>query len=449
MSQAELRSNAPLIHHWMPFTANRQFLDAPRMIARAEGVHYWNDAGEQLLDGISGLYTTPAGHGRREIREAVNKQLAELDFAPPFQFGTSGSFRLAHALTRILPAALNRVFFTGSGSEAVETALKIAINYHRVRGQGQRQRIVGRARGYHGVNFAGWSVGGMVKNREAFGLGLPGVAHMRHTHIPENRHVIGPGPHGGVDLADDLQRLIDLHGADTIAACIVEPIAGSTGILVPPVGYLQRLRSLCDQHGILLIFDEVICGFGRTSHEGAAHPFAAQAFGVTPDILTMAKAITNGNIPMAAVAVREEIQQTILDVASPNAIEFFHGYTYSAHPVACAAALATLQLYHDEDLFTRAAALAPGFLARIADLAHLPCVTDTRGYGLLGAADLASAPTPGARGFAVMRACFEAGLVVRVTGDTIILSPMFITTDDQLDAMFTILRRVLSTIGSG
>jgi beta-alanine--pyruvate transaminase len=441
MSQSTPRSNEPLIHHWMPFTPNRQFLEAPRMLARAEGVHYWNSAGEKLLDGISGLYTTPAGHGRREIRDAVAKQMEELDFAPPFQFGVPGSFRLAHELTRILPAPLSRVFFAGSGSEAVETALKIAINYHRARGHGQRQRLIGRARGYHGVNFAGWSVGGMVKNREAFGLGLPGVAHLRHTHIPENRHVIGQGPHGGIDLADDLQRLIDLHGADTIAACIVEPIAGSTGILVPPVDYLQRLRSICDKYSILLIFDEVICGFGRTGH-----PFAAQAFGVTPDIMTMAKAITNGNIPMAAVAVREEIQQAIFDVAGPDAIEFFHGYTYSAHPVACAAALATLKLYRDEDLFARAAAMAPGFLARIADLAHLPCVTDTRGYGLLGAADLAPGASPGARGFAVMRRCFDQGLVLRVTGDTVIFAPLFITSEDQLDAMFSILRRVLETI---
>jgi beta-alanine--pyruvate transaminase len=441
MNQPASRSNEPLIHHWMPFTANKQFHDAPRIIARAEGVHYWNTAGEMLLDSVSGLYTTPAGHGRREIRDAVARQLEELDYAPAFQFGVPGSFRLATELAQMLPAGLNRVFFAGSGSEAVESALKVAIQYHRVRGQGQRQRIIGRARGYHGVNFGGWSVGGMVKNREAFGLGLPGVAHMRHTHIPENRFQIGLGEHGGVDLADDLQRMVDLYGADTIAACIVEPIAGSTGVLVPPKGYLERLREICTKHGILLIFDEVICGFGRT---GA--PFAADAFGVVPDMLTMAKAITNGNIPMAAVAVREDVQQAILDAAGPDAVEFFHGYTYSAHPVACAAALATLKIFRDDDLFARGAALAPKFLERIAALRDVPIVTDTRGFGLLGAVDLAAKDGPGKRGFAVLRRAFEQGLVLRVAGDTVIFAPLFITTDDQLDEMFDKLRKVLAAV---
>ncbi|MGC8526273.1 aspartate aminotransferase family protein [Acidiphilium sp.] len=441
MNQPASRSNEPLIHHWMPFTANKQFHDAPRIIARAEGVHYWNTAGEKLLDSVSGLYTTPAGHGRREIRDAVARQLEELDYAPAFQFGVPGSFRLATELAQMLPAGLNRVFFAGSGSEAVESALKVAIQYHRVRGQGQRQRIIGRARGYHGVNFGGWSVGGMVKNREAFGLGLPGVAHMRHTHIPENRFQMGQGEHGGVDLADDLQRMIDLYGADTIAACIVEPIAGSTGVLVPPKGYLERLREICTKHGILLIFDEVICGFGRT---GA--PFAADAFGVVPDMLTMAKAITNGNIPMAAVAVREDVQQAILDAAGPDAVEFFHGYTYSAHPVACAAALATLKIFREDDLFARGAALAPKFLERIAALRDVPIVIDTRGFGLLGAVDLAPEGGPGKRGFAVLRRAFEQGLVLRVAGDTVIFAPLFITTDDQLDEMFDKLRKVLATV---
>ncbi|WP_039888963.1 aspartate aminotransferase family protein [Acidiphilium sp. PM] len=441
MNPPASRSNEPLIHHWMPFTANKQFHDAPRIIARAEGVHYWNTAGEKLLDSVSGLYTTPAGHGRREIRDAVARQLEELDYAPAFQFGVPGSFRLATELAQMLPAGLNRVFFAGSGSEAVESALKVAIQYHRVRGQGQRQRIIGRARGYHGVNFGGWSVGGMVKNREAFGLGLPGVAHMRHTHIPENRFQMGQGEHGGVDLADDLQRMIDLYGADTIAACIVEPIAGSTGVLVPPKGYLERLREICTKHGILLIFDEVICGFGRT---GA--PFAADAFGVVPDMLTMAKAITNGNIPMAAVAVREDVQQAILDAAGPEAVEFFHGYTYSAHPVACAAALATLKIFREDDLFARGAALAPKFLERIAALRDVPIVIDTRGFGLLGAVDLAPEGGPGKRGFAVLRRAFEQGLVLRVAGDTVIFAPLFITTDDQLDEMFDKLRKVLATV---
>ncbi|HQT68311.1 MAG: aspartate aminotransferase family protein [Rhodospirillales bacterium 20-60-12] len=440
MSSSARITNQPLENHWMPFSGNRQFREAPRIIARAEGVHYWNTRGDKLIDAVSGLYTTPAGHGRREIRDAVYQQMEELDYAPPFQYGVPGSFRLAAELAQMLPKGLNRIFFAGGGSEAVESALKVAINYHRVRGQGQRQRLIGRERGYHGVNFAGWSVGGMVKNRQAFGLGLPGVAHMRHTHIPENKFVMGQGEHGA-DLADDLQRFVDLHGADTIAACIVEPIAGSTGILVPPQNYLQRLRQICDKHGILLIFDEVICGFGRT---GAA--FAADAFGVIPDIMTMAKAITNGNIPMGAVAVREDIQQAILDAAGPDAIEFFHGYTYSAHPVACAAALATLKIYRDEDLFARAKALTPGFLARIASFRDLPVVTDTRGYGLLGAIDLAPGTAPGARGFEVLKKTFEAGVVVRIAGDTVIFSPPFIASEDHLDEMVAITRKVLETL---
>ncbi len=441
MSDVASRSNAPLFHHWMPFTANRQFQESPRIIARAEGIYYWNTKGDRLLDGISGLYTTPAGHGRKEIRDAVARQVEELDYAPAFQFGVPESFRLAHELAQMLPESLNRVFFAGSGSEAVETALKIAVQYHRVRGQGQRQRFVGRARAYHGVNFAGWSVGGMVKNREAFGLGLPGVSHMRHTLVPENKFIMGQGEHCGIDLANDLQRIIDLHGADTIAACIVEPIAGSTGVLVPPKGYLEHLRTICDRHGILLIFDEVICGFGRTGH-----PFAANAFGVTPDLLTMAKAITNGSVPMAAVAVREDVQQAIFDVAEPDTIEFFHGYTYSAHPVACAAALATLKMYRDHDMFALGAALAPSFLERIASMRDMPAVIDTRGFGLLGAVDLAPGEKPGIRGFMVLQRCFEQGLVLRVTGDTIIFAPMFITQIDDLDRMFKLLRSVLKTV---
>src|ERR1700722_13043400 len=348
-------SNDPLIHQWMPFTANRQFAEQPRIIARAEGVYYFNTHGEKLLDGSSGLYCIPLGHGRREIREAVTRQMAELDYAPPFQFGVPAAFRLAAEVSQLTPPGLNRLMFAGSGSEAVESALKVAIQYHRVRGEGARQRFIGRERGYHGVNFGGWSVGGMVNNRKAFGIGLPAVSHLRHTKIPENKFVMGQGEHGA-DRADDLQRFVDLHGADNIAACIVEPVAGSTGILVPPKGYLQRLREICTKHGILLIFDEVITGFGRTGRN-----FAADTFGVTPDIMTMAKAITNGSIPMAAVAVREDIQQTILDAAPPNTVEMFHGYTYSAHPVACAAGLATLKIYREEDTFARGREIAPAF----------------------------------------------------------------------------------------
>jgi beta-alanine--pyruvate transaminase len=437
MSASARTSNQPLIHQWMPFTANRQFMEQPRIIARAEGVYYFNTQGEKLLDGSSGLYCIPLGHGRREIREAVTKQMEELDYAPPFQYGVPAAFRLAAELAQMLPSGLNRVLFAGSGSEAADTALKIAIQYHRVRGEGARQRLIGRERGYHGVNFGGWSVGGMVNNRKAFGLGLPGVAHMRHTAIPENKFVMGQGEHGA-NLADDLQRFVDLHGADSIAACIVEPIAGSTGILVPPKGYLQRLREICTKHGILLIFDEVITGFGRTGEA-----FAADTFGVVPDILTMAKAITNGSIPMAAVAVREDIQQTILDASPPNSVEFFHGYTYSAHPVACAAALATLKIFRDENTFARVRELAPAFLEQIGSFKDLPYVTDTRGFGLLGAVDLQPEGAPGQRGFKILCKAFEAGLVLRAAGDTIVLAPPFAATADEISQMVDVMRKVI------
>jgi beta-alanine--pyruvate transaminase len=434
MSATARSSNQPLVNQWMPFTANRAFQEAPRLIARAEGVYYFNTQGEKLLDGSSGLYCIPLGHGRREIRDAVTKQMAELDYAPPFQYGVPVAFRLAHELSQLLPLGLNRILFAGSGSEAVDSALKIAIQYHRVRGEGQRQRFIGRERGYHGVNFGGWSVGGMVNNRKAFGIGLPAVSHMRHTVIPQNKFVMGQGEFGA-ELADDLQRFVDLHGADTIAACIVEPIAGSTGILVPPKGYLQRLREICDRHGILLIFDEVITGFGRTGQA-----FAADTFGVTPDIMTMAKAITNGSIPMAAVAVREEVQQTILDASPPNTVELFHGYTYSAHPVACAAALATLKIFREEDTFAK---VSPAFLDQIAGFADLPYVTDTRGFGLLGAVDLEPEGKPGARGYKILCKAFEAGLVLRAAGDTIVLAPPFAATAEEIARMVEIMREVI------
>ena len=441
MSVSVRPSNDPLVHHWMPFTANRQFHEAPRILARAEGIYYWNTQGDRLLDGSSGLYCIPLGHGRREIREAVAKQMEELDYAPPFQYGAPSAFRLAAEVAQMAPPGLNRILFACSGSEAVESAMKVALQYHRVRGEGARQRFIGRERGYHGVNFGGQSVGGMVANRKAFGVGLPGVAHLRHTKIPENQFEMGEGTHGA-ELADDLQRFVDLHGADTIAACIVEPIAGSTGILVPPKGYLQRLRDICTRHGILLIFDEVITGFGRTGQN-----FAAQTFGVTPDIMTMAKALTNGSIPMAAVAVREDIQQTILDAAPPNTVELFHGYTYSAHPVACAAGLATLKIYREEDTFARVRDLAPAFLEQIAAFRELPYVTDTRGFGLLGAIDLAPEEKPGARGFRIMCAAFEAGLVMRVSGDTLVLAPPFVATAEQIAEMVETLRKVVIAAG--
>ena len=427
-------TNASLEHLFMPFTANRDFKADPRLLVRAEGMHYWNPRGDKLLDGCSGLFTHAAGHCRRPIIEAVTAQLAELDYTPHFQFGHSGSFELARRLADLTPDPLNHVFFTNSGSESVDTALKLALAYQRARGQGQRFRLVGRERAYHGVNFGGLSVGGMVKNRESFGAGLAGVHHMRHTWLPEQRFSVGR-PRLGGDLADDLERLVATHGGDTIAACIVEPIAGSTGVLVPPEGYLERLRAICDAHGILLIFDEVICGFGRTGEA-----FGAQSFGVTPDLMTMAKALTNGTIPMGAVALADEIYETIIGAGAEGSVEFFHGYTYSGHPAATAAGLATLDLYRDEDLFARGQALSAGFLERVFALQDLDAVSDIRGYGLLAAVEMAPGQVPGQRGHRLLKRCWEAGLVLRMTGDTAILAPALIAAEDDLDEMVATLR---------
>ncbi len=429
-----------LEHQWIPFTPNKHFKADPRLFVRAEGVYLVNHHGGKVLDASSGLFCSNAGHGRREITEAVARQVQEMDFVPPFQYGHPGSFELARRVAELTPEGLNYIFFVNSGSEAVETALKAALAYHRARGEAQRVRFVGRERGYHGVNFGGMSVGGMVKNRESFGTGLPGVIHMRHTHIPENRFQRGEGEHGA-DLADDLQRAVDLCGGDTIAACIVEPIAGSTGILVPPKGYLKRLREICDRHGILLVIaDEVICGFGRT---GKA--FAAHSFDVTPDILTMAKGITNGAVPMGAVAFRDRIYQAVIDATpAEGVIEFFHGYTYSGHPVACAAGLATLDIYKNEGLFERAARLSKPFLDRVFSLKDLAIVTDIRGYGMLGAVDLAPSGKPGQRGYQTLIQLFEAGVLTRVTADTVIVAPPLIAEESHLDQMTEALRKVLT-----
>jgi beta-alanine--pyruvate transaminase len=429
-----------LEHHWIPFTPNRLFQKDPRLLVRAEGMWFWSQHGDRLLDACSGLFCCALGHGRAEIGEAIAAQFRTLDFAPPFQYATPLSFELAGLLAEILPGRLSRVFFTNSGSEAVDTAMKIALQYHRVRGEGQRQRFVSRERAYHGVNLGGTSLSGLVRNRESFGVGMPGVSHLRHTWLPENRFVPGPGERGA-ELADDLQRQVELYGADTIAACIVEPIAGSTGILVPPRGYLERLREICDRHGILLVFDEVITGFGRTGEA-----FAAQRFGVTPDLLTMAKALTNGAVPMGAVAVRDTLQEAILSAAPEGAIELFHGYTYSAHPLACAAGIAAQRIYRDEGVFEGAARLAPYFLERVFELRGLPVIEDIRGLGLLAGIDLASAGTPGRRGQAALARLFEAGLVVRVTGDTVILAPALVAEREHVDRIVDVLRDVLRTL---
>ncbi len=428
-----------LENFWMPFSANRDFKRDPRLLVQAEGVYFRNHRGDRLLDSCSGLFCVPLGHGRREITDAVARQMNELDYAPPFQFGTPGGFELARLISELTPDGLDHVFFCNSGSEAVETAMKIALAYHRARGQAQRQRFVSRERAYHGVNFGGVSLGGMVKNREGFGLALPGVVHMRHTWIEDNRFTRGQGEHGA-ELADDLQRAVDLHGAENIAACVVEPVAGSTGVLVPPKGYLQRLRDICDRHGILLVFDEVICGFGRLGSN-----FAAQAFGVTPDIMTMAKALTNGAIPMGAAAVRDEIYETITGAAPAGAVEFFHGYTYSAHPAACAAGIAVQKIYREEGTFEKAAALAPHFLDRVFDLEDMPVVQDIRGHGLLAGIDLAPGDGPGARGYEVLRRMYDKGVVCRVTADTLILSPPLVMERDHIDEICDTVREVLSS----
>lgn len=435
------RDNRPdLSSYWMPFTANRQFKAAPRLLVSARGMHYRSEDGREILDGTAGLWCVNAGHARPEIAAAVNQQLMSLDYAPSFQMGHPIAFDFASALAQVAPAGLDRVFFTNSGSESADTALKIAIAYHRARGEGQRTRIIGREKGYHGVGFGGISAGGLVNNRRVFPL-LPSD-HIRHTLDP-GRNAFSHGlPEHGAELADDLERLVALHGADTLAAVMVEPVAGSAGVIVPPKGYLERLRAICDRHGILLIFDEVITGFGRL---GA--PFAAQHFGVTPDLLTTAKGITNGVLPMGAVFVKRELHDAVIE-RSETAMEFFHGYTYSGHPVACAAGLATLDIYRREALFERAAGLAGVWAEAVHSLRGAPYVTDIRNLGLMAGIDLEPrvGEPVGARGYAAMVAAFEAGILIRATGDTLAMSPPLIVSEAQIDQLVTVLRGVISAL---
>jgi beta-alanine--pyruvate transaminase len=423
---------------WMPFTANRQFKANPRLLARAEGMHYWTDDGRQILDAVAGLWCVNAGHGRKEIAEAVSRQIGTMEYAPPFQMGHPEAFRLANEIVGWMPEGLDHVFFTNSGSESVDTALKIALAYHRARGEGTRSRLIGRERGYHGVGFGGISVGGMVNNRKWFGPGLPGVDHLPHTHDLSRNAFTRGEPEHGANLADELERLVALHDASNIAAVIVEPVAGSTGVLIPPKGYLRRLRELCTKHGILLIFDEVITGFGRL---GA--PFGAQYFGVTPDMITMAKGLTNGAVPMGAVAASRQIYDTFMQ-GPEGAIELFHGYTYSAHPVACAAGMATQQVYRDEGLLTRAQEVAGYWADGLHSLRGLPHVIDLRNLGLIGAIELDPiAGKPGARGYQTFLRAFEKGLLVRVTGDIIALSPPLIIGKNHIDQVFGTLAETL------
>ena len=438
----EIDAGHELDAFWMPFTANRAFKASPRMLARAEGMHYWTPEGRRILDAVAGLWCTNAGHCRKPIVEAIQRQAATMDFAPTFQMGHPLAFELSNRLMEILPAEFGQVFYCNSGSEAVDSALKIALAYHRMRGEGQRTRLIGRERGYHGVGFGGISVGGIPGNRKHFGALLAGVDHLPHTH-DLSRNAFSKGqPQWGAHLADELEKILALHDPSTVAAVIVEPVAGSTGVLIPPVGYLQRLREITAKHGILLIFDEVITGFGRLGS-----PFASQHFGVVPDLVTVAKGITSGTVPMGAVFARKGLYETFMQ-GPEKQIELFHGYTYSAHPLACAAAIATLDVYRDEGLLTRAASLEAHWQEAVHSLADCPNVIDVRNIGLIGAIELAPrAGAPGARAFdAFTRAFHEQDLLVRVTGDIIALSPPLIVEPSQIDEIVARLRRVLTTL---
>lgn len=423
---------------WMPFTANRAFHQDPRLITAADGMYYTSHDGRQIMDATAGLWCVNAGHNDPLIVEAVQKQISTLDYAPHFNFGTPQAFELASKLADLFPAGLNHVFFTNSGSESVDTALKIALHYHRMRGDAARTRLIGRERGYHGVGFGGISVGGIVKNRAQFGTLLNGVDHMRHTHDPARNAFSRGCPEHGAELADDLIRIAELHDPSTIAAVIVEPMAGSTGVLLPPVGYLQRLREICDRYGILLIFDEVITAYGRLGRASAA-----EYFGVKPDLITTAKGLTNGSVPMGAVIVDERIYASAMENADAP-IELFHGYTYSAHPLAVAAALASLESYRRNDLFARADALAPLWEQAVHSLKGLPHVADLRNLGLVGAVELQPRPgAPGARGTEAMKMAWAEGLMIRVTGDIIALSPPLIITEDEIQQLFGKLAGIL------
>lgn len=425
---------------WMPFTANRQFKKAPRMFVSADRMHYTTADGRHVLDGTAGLWCCNAGHNRPKIVEAIRQQAGELDYAPAFQMGHPKAFELATKVRDLAPEPFEHVFFTNSGSEAVETALKLAIAYHRAKGNGSRTRLIGRERGYHGVNFGGISVGGIVKNREVFGHLLPGVDHLPHTHIPENAFTRGQPEHGA-HLADELERIVALHGADTIAACIVEPMAGSTGVLMPPKGYLERLREICTKHGILLIFDEVITGFGRL---GSA--FAAEHFNVMPDLITCAKGLTNGVIPMGAVLATSDVHDAFMQ-GPEHLIELFHGYTYSGNPIASATGLATLETYAEEGLFQRAQELEGYWEDALHSLKDHPHVIDIRNMGLIGAVELEPiAGEPTKRAFGAFLEAYDSNILIRTTGDIIAMSPPLIIEKEHIDTLIGTLGEVLKRI---
>jgi beta-alanine--pyruvate transaminase len=434
---SENRTSVPnsLNEHWMPFTSNKDFKANPRLITEAKGVYLKTHHGKTQIDASSGLFCNPLGHGRKEITEAVTKQLDTLDYAQPFQQGFGGSFELASKIAKHTPGDLNKMFFTICGSTAVETAIKIAVAYHRAKGDAQRFRFVGRERGYHGMNIGCVSVGGMVNNVKTFAsILMPGVQHIRHTHLPEHKFVSGQ-PETGDYLANDLETICANFGGENIAACIVEPIAGSTGTLVPPKGYLQKLREICDKHGILLIFDEVITGWGRTGSK-----FGADEFGVTPDIMTMAKATTNGVVPMGVVACHDDIYDAVMDASPTGAVELFHGYTYSGIPVAVAAALAVQDIFEKDDIFNRAKNLAPYFQKGLFSLQDLESVDNIRGYGMMGGIDMKLNTKPGKAGYECFKACYEAGVNFKATGDCLIIAPQFICEEKHIDEIIDKLR---------
>jgi beta-alanine--pyruvate transaminase len=439
MGHAEPQVSTSLQPYWMPFSANKEFKAEPRLFSRAEGMYFYTPEGKQVIDASSGLFCVAAGHCRREIAEAVYQQLLTLDFTAPFLRAHPKAFELAQRVSEYTPADLNRIFFVNSGSEAVDTAMKMALMVHRVRGQSQRQLFVSRERAYHGVNMGGIALAGMVNNRRAFGPGLAGVYHMRHTALPQNKFVRGQ-PEQGADLADDLQRLCNLYGGENIAACFVEPTAGSFGCLPPPKGYLDRLRKTCDDNGILLVFDEVITGWGRMGAN-----FGAQAFGVTPDLMTMAKAITNGAQPMGAVAAKQEIYDAITDAGPKTGIEFFHGYTYSAHPASCAAGLAMMDIFRDEKLIERAAEMSPYFEGAMHSLKDAPGVVDIRSIGMMAGVEVAAVGNPGARGHELQKKLYDRGLNLKSTGDTLIIAPAFIAEKAHIDEITNKIRDAIAS----
>ncbi len=438
---SENRTTVPnsLNEHWMPFTSNKDFKENPRLITEANGVYLKNHEGKTMIDGSSGLFCNPLGHGRREITEAVTKQLETLDYCQPFQQGFGGSFELATKISKHTPGDLNKIFYTICGSTAVETAIKIAVAYHKAKGNGQRFRFVGRERAYHGMNIGCVSIGGMVNNVKTFAsILMPGVQHMRHTHLQEHKFVSGQ-PETGAELANDLERICTNFGAENIAACIVEPVSGSTGVLVPPKGYLQKLREICTKHGILLIFDEVITGWGRMGST-----FASQEFGVEPDMMTMAKATTNGVVPMGVVACKDEIYDAVMDASPKGAVELFHGYTYSGIPVSVAAALAVQEIFEKEDIFNKVKGMVSYFQKGLFSLKDLDSVENIRGYGLMGGIDMKMNVKPGKAGYECFKSCYKAGVNFKATGDCLIIAPQFICEKKHIDEIIDKLRTGIS-----